>query len=188
MLWTSEEAHCPHRTAVDLMRRSGAADVGRVRGIRLVVQCCVSLPTLGRDSCFEVFCRPHIRAFMLIDHDGRRPFLLPSANAWRRKALDLVSDTGDLGLSFPDWLLDESDDDDWEADRSRPSRRMSSRETLRSGRVYVGASVGSRISWNFEGMVANVVDTTVERVGSRLDIGIRMGRPDMYVFHDGNPQ
>jgi hypothetical protein len=110
----------------------------------------------------------------LIHHDARRPFLLPSANAWRRKALDLVSDTGDLELSFPDWLLDESDDDDWEADRSRPSRRMSSRETLRSGRVYVGASVGSRISWNFEGMVASVVEVAVKRVwGPVKEMGIR---------------
>jgi hypothetical protein len=129
----------------------------------------VSLPTLGRDSCFEAYCRPQIRTVLIVgsspaDHDGRRPFLLPSANAWRRNALDFVSETGDLGLSLPDWLLDESDDDDWDADRSRPSRRMSSRDTLRSGRVYVGASAGSRISWNFEGMVASVEEVAVQRV------------------------
>lgn len=62
----------------------------------------------------------------------RRPFLLPRVKARRRKELLLLSSVGDLGLSLPDrWLCDGDDAEDSEADRSRPSLRMSSRETLR---------------------------------------------------------
>lgn len=63
---------------------------------------------------------------------GRRPFLLPRLKARRLNMLLLLSSVGDLGLPLSEgWDCDEADDS--EAERSRPSRRISSRETLRCG-------------------------------------------------------
>lgn len=94
-----------------------------------------------------------------LDHEVRRPFLLPRVKALLLMVSILLSAVGDAGLvgaSLPErrpevWELSEECDDE----RLRPSSaKMSSRETLRWGWV-IGAVV-SRFSTNRDAIVMSM--------------------------------